>query len=398
MVMGHATPHAHTQVLRTLPAFQDQTPGAAPFTMPVSTEGKRVHYKLVEYSPLIDSSNVTVSSWRTIARDIGAAYGEYDGFVVVHGTDTMAFTASALSFMLRGLGKPVVLTGGQIPLCMQRNDSASNLLGAMIVASHYAIPEVTLYFANKLLRGNRSTKLDAGGLDAFASGNYPPLVTAGVRLSVAWELVLPATTETFEVDDRYDERVAVLSLFPGITNEIVRAVVQPPVRGLILRTYGSGNAPDNNPEFLAILRAATERGVVILNITQCHKGAVAADYATGRALAAAGAVSGGDMTFEAALAKLGHLLGRALSPEEARREVGASLRGECTVVRDTTFSLLSRSFVASVYRAIAPGATSTSRAAQDMLAITDVLAPVLMCAAAGVGDLDQVSTWWCTVE
>lgn len=303
-------------------------PSRRRFTTYPSQRDRRVAYDVVAYDPLLDSANVGPREWARFAADIAAGYDDYDGFVVVHGTDTMAYTASALSFMLEGLGKPVVLTGAQIPLEHLRNDALDNFLGALVIAGHYAIPEVSVYFHHKLLRGNRSTKVDALSLDGFASPNHAPLAEVGVDVDVRWDLVRRPGADRLSVHTEVDTDVAALRLYPGISRALLENVLRPPLVGLVLETFGAGNAPDRDPALLDALREATDRGVVIVNATQCLRGRVSPSYAAGRALMDAGVVPGADMTPEAALAKLAFLLGRGLPHDEVRRLVGLSLRGE----------------------------------------------------------------------
>lgn len=301
-----------------------------PFTTPPSRFGRRVQYHLVEYDPLVDSANIRFEDWARIARDIAAAYNEHDAFVVLHGTDTMAYTASALSFMLEGLGKSVILTGAQIPLSQSRNDAIDNLLGALTVAGHFDIPEVGLYFHEQLLRGNRAQKWDASGLDAFRSGNFPPLVTLGVDFEVNWHALRPPAGAALRVHTELSHDVAALRVFPGITPMIIENVLRPPIRGMVLETYGTGNAPDNDPKLLDALRRAVDRGVIIVNVTQCHRGMVSREYAAGTALGEAGVIMGADMTPEAALTKLSYLLGTGLAHGEVVELMPRDLRGELT--------------------------------------------------------------------
>lgn len=286
-----------------------------------------------EYDPLLDSGNMTPEDWHKIARDIGTRYHDYDGFIILHGTDTMAYTASALPFMLQGLGKPVVLTGSQIPLCEVRNDARANIITALTVAADFAIPEVCLCFGNQLLRGCRSVKVSTDGLDAFASPNLPPLGDIGVDIRIHRELVLPAPPEgsTLQVQELKQVNVGALPLWPGIPAQVVRNFLQPPLQGLILRAYGVGNGPTNNADFLSALEEATAHGVVIVDCTQCLRGSVhLGDYATGSALARVGVISGYDMTAEAALAKLSYLFSQNLSVNEIKRLMQTNLRGELT--------------------------------------------------------------------
>ena len=297
--------------------------------MPELTSGELPDYTLSEYRPLLDSANMSPQVWRRIAADIAASYDDYDGFVVIHGTDTMAYTASALSFMLGGLGKPVILTGSQIPLAEVRSDARENLITSLLLAAHHPVPEVCLYFGGSLLRGNRSTKVSVGGFGAFASPNFPPLGRVGVEVELDESLLHrsagPLTVRAFR-----DVQVAALRLFPGIGAASVRSVVKP-LQALVLETYGAGNAPAADTELLEVLRAASERGVVIVNCTQCLHGSVdMSGYATGGALEAAGVVSGYDLTLEAALTKLLYLFSGDLSVPEVREQMGRSLRGELT--------------------------------------------------------------------
>jgi L-asparaginase len=289
-------------------------------------------YRIHEYRPLLDSSNMTPDDWLKIADDIATHYTQYDGFVVLHGTDTMAYTASALPFMLKGLQKPVILTGAQIPLSEVRNDARENLITALLIAANFKIPEVCLCFGNRLLRGNRAVKVNAGGLDAFDSPNFPALGTVGIEIKINWDLVLPRAKarKPITVKAFNESRVAALRLFPGISVDIIKNFLQPPIRGLILATYGSGNAPEDR-RLISALKAANDRGVVLVNCTQCLKGTVhMEDYATGAALAKAGVISGFDMTLEAALAKLAFLLSQNLSPARIKKMMQTSMRGELT--------------------------------------------------------------------
>lgn len=285
-----------------------------------------------EYEPLLDSSNMTPAEWVKIANDIAAHHDAYDGFVVLHGTDTMAYTASALPFMLHGLSKPVILTGSQIPLCEVRNDARENLITSLLIAANYDIPEVCLYFGGKLLRGCRAVKVSASGFAAFDSPNFPPLGTVGIDIEIAWNFVRRAEPERPLVVEEFGSPVvSALRLFPGISPELVRNVLRPPLQGLVLEAYGVGNGPDHDREFLAALEEAAARGVVIVDCTQCLEGRVdLSEYAAGSALARAGVISGFDMTAEAALTKLYHLFSRGGTPEDVKREMQRDLRGELT--------------------------------------------------------------------
>ena len=321
---GYAPAPGHLQEqMRRIPELED---AAVP------------EYALSEYQPLLDSANMVPADWLKIATDIHARYDDHDGFVVLHGTDTMAYTASALPFLFEGLAKPVVLTGSQIPLSQVRNDARENLITALLVAADPRVTEVCLYFGGRLLRGCRAVKVNADGFDAFASPNFPPLGVAGIDIEIDYPRLRPPAGQAFRLlapagahAAGGEPVVAALRIFPGMSATLVRNVLQPPLRGLVLEAYGVGNAPDRDHALLDALADATARGLVIVSVTQCLRGTVdLGDYATGSALARAGVVSGYDLTAEAALAKLFHLLHQGHPPDRVKALLQADLRGELT--------------------------------------------------------------------
>ncbi|XP_039459352.1 60 kDa lysophospholipase isoform X1 [Oreochromis aureus] len=389
--------NAFVKSLRKLPIVHDETYaqqtrmyeyyGSDTLVLPLSKQNKRIVYTILEYNPLLDSSNMTTDDWGRIGKDIERNYESYDGFVILHGTDTMAYTASALSFMCEHLGKPIILTGSQVPIYEMRNDGRDNLLGALLIAGQFVIPEVCLYFYNKLYRGNRVTKVDAGSFNAFSSPNLPPLATAEVDIAINWDTVWRAnTTAKFQVKTELNRNVGLLRLFPGITASTVKAFLQPPMEGVVLETYGSGNAPDNRPDLLEQLKKATDAGVIIINCTQCLRGSVSTSYATGKVLIEAGLIAGGDMTPEAALSKLSYVLAKKELDLEAKKKMMAeNLRGE--MIAD----LAGAKLCLSDSRFIQVIAKSLSVSCKEELeAIRDALTPTLACAAAKIGDIEAL--------
>ena len=289
-------------------------------------------WDLIELDPLLDSSDMTVREWDLIARAIRRHYDCYDGFVVLHGTDTMAYTASALSFMLEGLQKPVVLTGSQIPLCRVRSDGRDNLITSLLIAAQGRACEVCLYFGGALLRGNRATKQSADGLQAFVSPNWPPLARAGVDIRYdEAALRRPASHGPLRLANLHEVPIGVLKVFPGIQFELFRSILTERLHGIVLETFGAGNIPGAGSALLPILEKASQNGTILAVCSQCPQGSVRLGaYAASSALREAGAVSGFDMTTEAAVAKLYYLFSKGCSRADVKRLMEQNLRGELT--------------------------------------------------------------------
>ncbi len=297
---------------------------------------ERFHYKLDFhcFDPLLDSSNINPDIWTSLVSIIEKNYETYDGFVILHGSDTMAYTASALSFMLENLNKPVILTGSQLPLGELRTDGRENFVTAIEIAAARddetpIVPEVCIYFENHLLRGNRAVKYNAENFNAFVSPNYPVLAEVGLYIKYNRSVLLKPNFKKLKAHKKLDKRVAILKLFPGLTEEYVHSVLNiPGLKALVMESFGSGNAPLED-WFIAALNEAIEKGLVILNISQCLAGSVEqGKYETSSVLKEIGIVSGKDMTTEAALAKLMFVIAKAKNREEIIEWLEKPLRGE----------------------------------------------------------------------
>lgn len=289
------------------------------------------------FETLVDSSNMKPAFWIKLVRLIEEKYEAYDGFVVLHGSDTMAYTASALSFMLENLNKPVVFTGSQLPMGVIRTDGRENFLTAIEIAAARdgelpTVPEVSIYFENHLMRGNRTTKFNAEHFNAFVSGNYPLLAEVGVHIKYNKGRILKPNFRRLKIHTELDYNISILKLFPGISESAVKSTLGiPGLKALILETFGSGNAPTDT-WFISALENAINDGLIILNVTQCKSGAVELGrYETSIELQRIGVVGGYDITTESALAKLMYLIGQGFSRDEVVQLLQTSLRGEMTV-------------------------------------------------------------------
>lgn len=303
-------------------------------------ELKKFNYRIssFQFNPPIDSSDMEPAFWAQLVKIISDNYEHFDGFVILHGTDTMAYTASALSFMLENLSKPVILTGSQLPIGTLRTDGKENLITAIEIAAAKnpdgtsIVPEVCIFFENHLMRGNRTTKINAENFNAFRSFNYPPLARVGIHIKYEPNLIRKADPEKYlKPHYLFDTNVVILTLFPGIQEDIVSALLHVPgLKAVVLKTFGSGNAPQKE-WFIRQLKEATDRGIIIVNITQCASGAVEMErYGTGIQLLQAGVISGYDSTPESAVTKLMFLLGHGFNNQEIRQKMNSCLIGEIT--------------------------------------------------------------------
>ena len=293
-------------------------------------------WDLIEFEPLLDSTNIRYEQWNSIADSIALYYDKYDGFVVLHGTDTLAYSASALSFMLERLDKPVVFTGAQIPLCELRSDGRDNLITSMMIAADGVIREVSLCFGDSILRGNRAIKYSADGMMAFTSPNFNKLADAGITIEYNHASIneyekTSLHSGPLNIVKLNESRIAVIKIVPGIQFDIFEPIMLESLDGLVLETFGKGNIPDYDTALSRLISEASRCGTIVVVCTQCPAGTVSlGTYKAGSALVEAGAVSGGNMTTEAVITKLTYLLSKGLPKEDIRRLMQTDLRGELT--------------------------------------------------------------------
>ncbi|MCD7935967.1 MAG: type I asparaginase [Tannerellaceae bacterium] len=292
----------------------------------------------LQFDPPMDSSEMGPDSWKKLVKIIADNYHLYDGFVILHGTDTMSYTASALSFMLENLSKPVILTGSQLPIGMLRTDGKENLITAIEIAAARengfpVVPEVCVFFENELLRGNRTRKINADHFNAFRSYNYPPLAHAGIYIKYdVSQIYHPVARKPLKPHYLLDRNIAILKIFPGISPHVVKSILNiPGLKGVVMETFGSGNAPGFD-WFIGQLKEAVDRGIVIVDVTQCSAGSVEMHrYGTGHKLLEAGVISGYDSTTESAVTKLMFLFGHDMTPGQVKEHMNCSLIGEVTI-------------------------------------------------------------------
>lgn len=287
-------------------------------------------WEVIQFSPLLDSSNMSIPEWNKIGKTIADNYERFDGFVILHGTDTMSYSASALSFMLENLDKPVVFTGAQIPLCEIRSDGYNNIVSSVLIASEGIVKEVCIYFDGKLIRGCRSTKISSDQFDAFASPNFGLLADVGIKVEYHHPDILPEKTGTFSFFPFENVPVGIIKMFPGIQIRLFESIMTEQLKGVVLETFGAGNIPSGSAgEMIPIIKRAYENGTLVVVCSQCVQGTVTlGTYETSKSLRDIGAVTGKDITTEAALTKLIYLFSRHYDLDVIRKKMSENLRGE----------------------------------------------------------------------
>jgi len=344
---------------------------------PHSMYGKRIWYKVEEFDEIKDSCDNDVEEWIKIAEAIERNYHAYDAFLILHGTDTMAYTASALSFMFENLRKTVILTGSQVPLSEMRNDAFENLLGALTLAGHFTIPEVSIYFRNKLFRGNRTIKVDAFGLEGFDSPNMQPLVVFGLTPKIDWSIIPKQKSNKFHVEKNLSRKVGVLKMYPTMPTQIIKNVLEDDLDACIIEGFGAGSLPLGRPEIREIFKKATSEGKILLVISQCARGSVNPAYSMDQQFIDLGLISGLDMTVECAVAKLAYLLGKNLPLEEAKELIQKDIRGDCTEQHPISFDIKEDSILQVI--------ANSFKASVEQEAVKDGLFPTLTSYAAHFG-------------
>ena len=288
-------------------------------------------WDIIEFDTLLDSSNIAVAEWNKLGRKIDELYDDYDGFVILHGTDTMAYTASALSFMLENLSKPIILTGSQIPLCLIRSDGRDNLLSALLIAADAKVKEVCIFFGGKLMRGNRATKMSADALNAFASYNAPYLASMGTGIKYNKDAIEEVSYQPLNVVEFKESNISVIKMFPGISPDIYQFIANDNFKGVILETFGAGNIP-NDEKLLEVIREASAKDTIFVVCSQCLAGKVSlGGYEAGNIFKEAGAVSGYDMTTECAIAKFYYLLSKGYNTKRIKKLMEVPLRKELSL-------------------------------------------------------------------
>lgn len=309
---------------------------------PETLSGRRIFYNVMETEFIIDSADMNLEYWKLMGKTIEKYYNEFDSFIILHGTDTMNYTACVLSFMFENLNKTVIITGSQIPLLEMRNDALKNMIDSLTIAGLYHIPEVTIMFDSKLFRGNRTIKNDNLGLKAFESPNMRPLAQTKINIKVNWDLILPPPTEEFAFFENLESRITVIKMFPIIKDSTFESYFKPFIKAVIIETYGTTKFPKHRPKLISIIEEALKRGVIIINVSQSRKNS--GFNAEDEPLETFGILSAVDMTVECCLAKLSYLLGKGYSNQEVKALFKENLRGEMTIFQPE-LSLHSNKFV-----------------------------------------------------